>query len=145
MLEAISRDEFERDVGRLDTRTAKGYRWKVIRNDFPTFDVVFEHDTAKPLRLRLHCEDWDEQPPSVEILNEDGTPVTEAPPNQGGVFNPGVHETTGRFFVCMRGAREYHIHSSHTTDHWANYRGQSGMGIVGIVFQLWHAWKKAVG
>ncbi|MGO4569975.1 hypothetical protein AB4Z52_34330 [Rhizobium sp. 2YAF20] len=145
MLEAISKAEFDRDVGQLDERTASKYRWRTLSKTYPIFDVVFEHDAARPLRLRLNCEDWDDLPPSIEILNEDGTAPTGPPPNVGNVFNASAHPNTGKMFVCMRGSREFHTHTSHVHEHWSNYRGQSGMDLLGIVLQLWRAWKRAVG
>lgn len=145
MLKALSKAAFDRDVGRIDPRSVRMRDWTIIEADYPVLDVLFGHASAPPLRLRLVCDDWDEIPPSIQLLDKDGQFLTTAPPNIGNVFNPGGHPTTGRPFVCMRGAREYHIHSSHTSDLWDNYRGQSGMDLGGIVFQLWQAWKRSVG
>jgi hypothetical protein len=145
VLEALSRAAFDRDVGRIDARAAKMYDWKIFEATYPVLDVLFNHASAAPLRLRLMCTDWDELPPAVELLDAEGRHLATAPPNVGGVFNPGGHPSTGRPFVCMRGAREYHTHPSHTTDRWDNYRGTPGMDLGGIVLQLWRAWKKAVG
>lgn len=145
MLEALSRAAFERDVGRIDARSARLNDWTILSADFPVLDVLFNHPTASPLRLRLTCSDWDELPPSIGLLDATGQPLTTAPPCVGSVFNSSAHPNTGRPFVCMRGAREYHIHPSHTSDRWDNYRGTSGMDLGGIIFQLWRAWKKAVG
>lgn len=144
MLEAISRSAFERDVGRLDHRTASKFGWKVVKVEYPVLDVIFEHPTAAPLRLRMTCDDWDELPPSIELLDAAGSHLAAAPPNVGNVFHPGPHRHTGRPFVCMRGTREYHTHESHLTDYWSNYRGKSGMDLLGILSQLWRAWKRAV-
>jgi hypothetical protein len=144
MLEVISRAAFERDVGRLDRRTAGKFGWKVVTAEFPILDVIFEHASAAPLRLRLTCDDWDELPPSIAILDATGNHLASPPPNVGSVFHPGPHRHTGRPFVCMRGAREFHTHESHETDHWSNYRGKSGMDLLGILSQLWRAWKRAV-
>ncbi|MBZ9959302.1 putative metal-binding protein [Mesorhizobium sp. BR1-1-14] len=145
MLEALSRAAFDRDIGRIDRRSAQMYRWSILESSFPILDVLFDHTTAAPLRLRLNCTEWDELPPAIELLDSTGRHLNTAPPNGGGVFNGGPHPNTGRPFVCMRGAREYHVHSSHTTDLWDNYRGVSGMDLGGIVLQLWRAWKRSVG
>lgn len=145
MLEALSRTAFDHDVGRIDARSARIYGWTIVEASHPVLDVVFTHDTAAALRLRLDCTDWDELPPAIELLDVDGKHLDTAPPNVGGVFNPGPHPITGHPFVCMRGAREYHTHGSHLTDLWDNYRGISGMDLGGIVLQLWRAWKRAVG
>jgi hypothetical protein len=145
VLEALSRAAFERDIGRIDKRSARMYGWTIIAARYPVLDILFNHATAAPLRLRLTCADWDELPPSIELLDSSGAHLGSAPPNVGNVFNGGAHPSTGRPFVCMRGAREYHIHSSHTSDLWDNYRGASGMDLAGILLQLWKAWKKSVG
>lgn len=145
MLEALSRSAFDRDVARIDIRSARLFDWTIVRASYPILDVIFRHTSADPLRLRLTCAEWDELPPSIELLDEDGKHLGEAPPNVGGVFNGSAHPNTGRPFVCMRGAREYHTHDSHTGDRWDNYRGTSGMDLGGIVLQLWRAWKRSVG
>lgn len=145
MLEAFAKATFDRDVGRIDSRSARIYGWTILEAEFPTLDVLFEHASAAPLRLQLHCGDWDELPPSIALLNCDGERLLQPPPNVGNVFHPGPHPIVGHPFVCMRGAREYHTHFSHVNDYWDNYRGQPGMDLGGIVLQLWRAWKKAVG
>ncbi|ABE37273.1 hypothetical protein RPD_0033 [Rhodopseudomonas palustris BisB5] len=145
MLEALSKATFDRDIGRIDPRSVRMYDWAIVQANYPVFDVIFNHAQVAPLRLRLVCDDWDEIPPSIELLNKEGQPLATAPPNVGNVFNGSTHPNTGRPFVCMRGAREYHTHGSHTSDLWDNYRGQSGMDLGGIVVQLWRAWKRSVG
>jgi hypothetical protein len=145
MHEALSKAIFEKDVGRIDPRLLQHRNWRIISSAFPIFDVIFGHPRAAPLRIRLDCPDWDDLPPSVSLLSEDGTKLTAAPPNIGNVFNGGPHPATGAAFVCMRGAREYHIHSSHVNDLWDNYRRRPGMDLLGLLDQLWHAWKGAVG
>lgn len=145
MLEALSRAAFDRDIGRIDPRSVRMYDWTIIQASYPVLDVLFNHALAEPLRLRLECNEWDEIPPSIQVLSKDGQTLAAAPPNVGNVFNGGPHPNTGRPFVCMRGAREYHTHGGHTSDRWENYRGQSGMDLGGIVVQLWRAWKRSVG
>ena len=145
MLEQLSRVAFEEDFGRLDPRTTAHRGWEVNEAVYPTFDVTFTHPTAKPLRLRLTCIDWNDLPPSVELLDVTGAPVTQAPPCVGGIFHPGPHPITGRYFVCMRGTREYHTHFSHVGEAWDSYRGRPGLDLLGILHQIWHGWKRAVG
>lgn len=145
MHKALSKAAFDRDVGRIDARSARMYDWTILEDAYPTLEVLFNHPSAAPLRLRFGCTDWDELPPTIELLDGDGKHLATAPPNVGNVFNGGNHPNTGRPFVCMRGAREYHTHSSHTSDLWDNYRGTSGMDLGGIVVQLWRAWKRSVG
>ncbi|MGC1863981.1 MAG: putative metal-binding protein [Methylocystis sp.] len=145
MLELLSQAAFERDVGRLDRRTAAHRRWTVVQAEYPTLDVIFGHTVAAPLRIRSTCVDWDDMPPSVELLEVDGSHLRRTPPSVGNIFHPGPHPSTGRPFVCMRGTREFHTHSSHLGERWDGYRGQSGMDLLGILDQIWRAWKRAVG
>ena len=146
MIEALSRATFDRDIAAIDARVAEMRNWTIVEASFPVFDVIFNH-AASPIRLRLACSDWDEVPPSIDLLHIDGTCMagSRLPANTGSVFNQGKHERTGRPFICMRGSREYHTHSSHVSDRWENYRGKPGNDIGGLVYQLWRVWKKAVG
>lgn len=145
MLELISRAAFEADVSRLDVAAVRRWGWEIVSAEYPVFDVIFHHPSAAALRLRLECEQWNELPPSIQLLRADGTPVDAAPPSVGNIFHPCPHPVTGRLFVCMRGVREYHTHESHLTEAWSNYRGTSGNDLIGIVTQIYRSWKKAVG
>lgn len=145
MLEALARGAFERDVALIDARAAAARGWEVKTVVYPVLDIVFTHPVAKPLRLKFTCEDWDDRPPSIGLLEADGTPLLTKPQNTDGQFHPGGHPNTGRPFVCMRGALEYHTHPQHAADVWDNYRGRPGMDLGGIVFQLWRVWRRSVG
>lgn len=144
MLEALSRAAFARDVDRLDARTVAHRGWTIVTADYPVLDVIFGHPSAAPLRVRFDCTGWDDQPPSITLLDAAGGYLMHAPPNVGSIFNGSPHPDTGRPFVCMRGAREFHTHPSHLSEHWENYRGQSGNDLLGLLAQLWRAWKGAV-
>lgn len=140
MHEALARANFERDVAMLDGKTAARLRLTVHNRTHPILDLTVHH--SKDLRLRFQANDWDDLPPSIELLNSDGTLCSI--PMPGGIFHQGPHPNTGRPFICMRGCREYHTHSSHLNDVWNNYRSQEGMNLVGILMQLANAWRKAV-
>lgn len=88
----------------------------------------------------MDCSDWDEVPPSVDLLSPDGSHRMAGIP--GGVFNGSAHPRTQRPFVCMRGIREFHDHPSHLNEPWASYRGQDGMCLVGLLDQLSTAWRR---
>lgn len=141
MHEALARANFERDVEKLSPTFLKNRNWTLNHVEYPILDVTFNSD--KPLRLRLHCEQWNELPPSVDLLEPDGSEWTGGLP--GGAFHQDKHESTGRTFICMVGAREYHVHSSHKTDSWANYKDEAGMRLVGLLDRFNRSWRKAVG
>jgi hypothetical protein len=138
--EALARANFEEDVAALTDVTAARQKLIVHTRCYPILDVTVRH--AKPIRLRFQGDSFDELPPGITILKPDGTPWTD--PLPGGVFNGGPHSAKGGPFICMRGSREYHTHSSHVNERWDNYRAQDGMGIVGILMQLASAWRSAV-
>ena len=140
MHEALARANFDQDVADLGDVAASIYKLVVHARLFPIFDITIAH--SRPLRIRMRADDWDDLPPAIELLNANGSALS--PPIPGGVFHPGPHANTGRPFICMRGSREYHTHSSHLNDNWANYRGQDGMGLVGILLQIATAWRQAV-
>ncbi len=144
MLEPLARANFDRDVARIHPRAIAARGWRIVEARYPILDVVFNHPTAKALRLRLICPDWDDIPPSIELLDEKGAYLPAKPTDTGGQFHPGPHPKTQRPFVCMRGALEYHTHPQHLTDGWANYRGIAGMDLGGILFQLWRVWKRGI-
>jgi len=142
MHELASRALYEEEVGKFSSRLEQSRGWQFHLTEYPVLDVSFTAEGRTAIRLRLNCVDWDEKPPSIELLNLDGTPLTALPPNLTAVFNPGPHPQTSRPFICMRGSREYHIHPSHLTDLWENYRHQTDNMLGGLLTQLWHAWLK---
>jgi len=151
MLRELSKAAFDRDVGRLAPRLAKRRGWTVLQAEYPVLDIVFRHAGASPLRLRFTCDHWDEQPPAIELLREDGSVVQPGSVEDGrmfshgkSIFNPSAHPITGKPFVCMRGAREFHTHSSHLGEVWDSFRGRSGNDLLGLLDQLWKTWKVSV-
>lgn len=145
MLEQLSRAKFEGDVGRLSARTVAHRAWTLVSTEYPILDVIFGHAKAEPLRIRMLCDQWNDLPPSIELLSASGAYLRSAPPNVGSIFNGSAHPSTGRPFVCMRGSREFHTHPSHLGERWDGYRGRPGMDLLGILEQLWRGWKRAVG
>jgi hypothetical protein len=143
MNEAVSNALFQRDVQGLSERLLASRNWKLYGNEFPILDVGFRAEGRVELRVRLVAKNWNDEPPSVELLNSAGEFLTQLPRHPGSVFNNGIHPATGRPFVCMAGAREYHIHSSHVNDSWENYKRKAAYTLGGILTQLWNAWLKS--
>lgn len=139
MHEALARVNFERDIKRLTPVFLRNRGWTLNAATFPVLDVTFESD--KPLRLLLHCDEWNELPPSVRLLKPDGSEWDSGLP--GPTFHQDKHPTTGLPFICMVGSREYHTHSSHSSDLWVNYKNQDGMNLPGILDRFNSAWRKA--
>ncbi len=143
MNKAVSQALFEVQTRYLEGQVLETRKWHVFARAFPTLDVGFNDGGRPPLRIRLQCDDWNELPPSIELLSIEGEYLVNLPPNLPGVFNASAHPITKRPFVCMAGSREYHTHSSHVSDLWDNYKNKPGYDLGGILSQLWSAWLKS--
>lgn len=141
MHELASRALFEKDVAGLTDRLAAQRGWVFHNRKYPVVDCEFRENGRTPVRLVLQCDNWNEVPPSITLLKPDGTPL-QALTNPTGVFNFSNHPSTGRFFICMRGSREYHTHPSHISDSWENLKSLDSYTIGGILTQIWRAWQK---
>ncbi len=135
---------FDAAVELLDARVLASRGWVMHDRAFPSLDLSFRDPARQELRLRLGCNDWNDSPPSVNLLAPDGSFLTALPtmrPGSGStIFNGGAHPRTGRPFVCMIGICEYHDHSSHKDDLWSNYKGQDGYTLGNIIERLWNGW-----
>jgi len=136
---------FDDEVGRWPPDLAASRGWVLHNTTFPVIDCEFTRAGRTPIRVRLVCTDWDDQPPSVELLNSAGQFLQSLTPNPTGVFNGSAHAVTGRPFVCMAGSREYHTHTSHLNDPWSQHRDKPGFSLGDILTKLWHAWLKGSG
>jgi hypothetical protein len=139
--EILAKSNFDNDSKFLTPTFLASRNWILHTCEFSIIDVTFKGN--RPLRVRLSCDDWDEQAPSADLLDIDGLKPAQGLP--GGIFHSDQHPNTHRPFICMRGFREYHTHPSHLGDYWATYRGQDGMNLSGLLDQLSRAWRKAVG
>jgi hypothetical protein len=142
MNKALSVAIFEEQTKNLDDARLLNHRlWKINELAFPIVDITFNQPGRLPFRIKLKCDQWDSVPPSIELLSADGSYRVPLPSGSG-VLNNGPHHVTGKPFICSPGALEYHIHSSHVTDHWDNYKAKSGFDLGGIITQIWNAWRK---
>lgn len=142
---AVSRALFEEQIGRWPFDLAHARGWVLHQVSYPLLDCAFTAPDRTTLRLRCNFSDWDELPPSIELLNSEGASLTSLPANPTGVFNGTLHPTVGRPFICTAGVREFHTHSSHTNEPWEQFRGKSGFDLGDILTKLWHAWRKGSG
>ncbi|MFT6669087.1 hypothetical protein [Bradyrhizobium sp. OHSU_III] len=142
---AASKAKFDAEVALLTPDYLRVKRWILWSAAYPVLDLTIE--AKRPLRLRVDCDNWNEVPPSVALLSPAGTFLTEAEvqPLAGSIFNQSAHEQTGRPYICMRGVREFHTHSSHRHEVWDTYRSEDGMNILGIITQITRALRRIVG
>jgi hypothetical protein len=145
MNEAASKALFDQDVGKITERLLATRNWKLYIKEFPVLDVGFQASGRPEMRVRLIANNWNDDPPSVELRDSEGNYLIpeRIPRNSGNIFHSDLHHATKRPFVCMTGAREYHTHSSHVGDSWDNYKRKEAYTLGGITTQLWYAWLKS--
>jgi len=136
---------FGDEVAHLTPALAQRRQWILHSRAYPLIDCSFLAPGRTTMRVQLHCDDWNDLPPSISLHDATGALLATTPPNPMNVFNSSAHPVTGRPFICMRGSREYHTHSSHVTDLWEPLKGSSKYSLGGILTQVWNAWLKGVG
>jgi hypothetical protein len=134
---------FDEQTKHLEGDLLQVRNWHVFSRTFPVLDVGFEAPGRQPFRVQMQCDDWNELPPAVPLLSIAGIVLTTVPTGPTSIFHQGPHNITGRPFVCMAGTREYHTHSSHTSDLWDNYKTKSGYDLGGILTRIWAGWLKS--
>lgn len=137
----LSKALFDEQTKHLSGRVLEVRRWVVNAISYPTVDISFTASGRKNFRVRMICKDYNEKPPSIEFLHQDGSYIMTTPTGHG-VINGGQHNNTLRPFMCSPGSLEYHTHPSHVNDLWENYKNQSGFDLGGILTQLFYAWQK---
>jgi hypothetical protein len=135
---------FDDAVSKFDERLLTSREWVVHSREFPVLDLSFRSSARQELRLRLNCDDWNDTPPSVDLLSPEGALLGALPTlrQSSGFFNAGLHDRTKRPFVCTPGVREYHDHPSHVGDLWSNYKTLESFTLGGILTQVWRGWEK---
>ena len=133
---------FDEETANFTPALAARRGWEFHEVAFPIVDCSFSANGRTSLRIRMVCDDWNDKPPSIGLHNLDGSPLGRPIDNPSGVFNMSAHPSTGRPFICMRGAREYHTHPSHLADLWDSVKNNSSYSLGGILTQIWNAWQK---
>ncbi len=128
-----------------DERLLNTRSWKTIKCEHPILIVEFTDPHKRSIRVKLDCSEWDDLPPSIEILDNEGISLNhEQFPKGQGVFNSSLHPKTRKPFICTPGSLEYHEHTSHISDIWENYKSKPGYNLGGILTQLWNSWRKTI-
>lgn len=139
----LAQGRFERDLAGLSEELLKDRGWTIFTKACPLLDIGFTSPSGRQLRLQFHCDNFSQDPPSVTLHTWDGGELTQMPPSSTNIFHPGRHPVTGKFFVCMKGTREYHTHPNHLTDSWASMRALAAYRLGEIVTQIWNGWIKS--
>lgn len=137
----LSKALFVEQTQHFNARLLELRSWKMNGISYPNLDITFYQPGRKPFRVRMRCDNYDELPPSIDLLSEAGDYLTQIPTGSG-VINGGNHPSTHRPFICSAGSLEYHTHPSHLNDAWENYKGKSDFDLGGILTQIFYAWQK---
>ena len=126
MDEAVSRRKFDAEALALQANVAAFVRakgWRLVSAIHPTLAIVLRHRRSdREIEFRFGCDHWDELPPSLSLHDpDDGRELRWAEWPKCGWEVHESHPTTGKPFLCLRGIREYHTHSSHIGDKWEGY------------------------
>lgn len=139
----LTRNRFNADLKGLTPELCELRGWSVLDRAWPVLDIVFRRPGGVPLRTRWQCDNWNSLPPAIELLEEDGRPLSRPIRSPAGVFHDGPHPITGQRFVCMAGSREYHTHDSHLDVDWDQLRRQQGFQLLDIVTMVWNGWSQS--
>lgn len=142
---AVSKGLFDDATVQLSPELAHTRGWVFHQTTYPVIDVAFTGVQRTSLRLQMDFDGWDDDPPSIRLLDASGAPLGTLPSNPTNVFNASSHPSTGLPFVCMAGSREFHTHPSHVNEPWSQYRGKPGFEIGDIIHKLWRAWLRGKG
>lgn len=136
---------FVAEVAAISPRLLDQRGWVLHQAEYPVVDCSLTAPGRTTLRLRFDCTNWNDDPPLIVLQSAEGNNLSSLPANPTNVFNSSAHPSTGRPFICMRGAREYHIHPSHVNDAWDNVKHLPAYSIFNILGQVWQAWLKGSG
>lgn len=139
----LSKVFFESQTKDLGGRIAQIRSWVIHSLTYPVIDISFTHGNRKAFRVRMKCENYNELPPSIELLSKDEKFLKKVPIGTF-VLNQGPHPITKRPFICNPGSLEYHTHRSHKNDLWDNYRKRPEYNLGGILTQIYNAWCKTI-
>lgn len=107
---------FEEDTRKISENEAllNACRWRVIKISFPIIVISMVH--PKSLKEYYFMFTYDDIPISLQAVNHDTfLPALFSEWPQGQYFLC-EHSTTHKPFLCAPGIKEYHTHSSHSSE-----------------------------
>ncbi len=142
MHELAAKALFEAQTNGFNEQLFRLRGWKLYKIEYPVIDIGFIMDSREDLRVKMQCDNWDEDPPSIQLQTMTGELLQHIKRDPTGILNDSRHPSTNFPFICMPGSREYHNHPSHRTNLWSNYKGENGYDLGGILTKIWRAWLK---
>ena len=125
--------------------------WLILSSIYPHLVITMHHRKTGKLRtFKFTFYDWNDQPPALTIIDPEtkqDAPGTLWPRYQSYWHASGWTSAAGIStnipFMCMAGILEYHTHSSHVGDSWANYKDNTDYSLAGIVLQVSQVYQKS--
>lgn len=133
----LSQEFFLKETEKLTPTFIRTRNWKIISKNYPELLIEINSENKEPLRVLCNLHDYPTTAPSYQFLDKNQNLLIALPGINGGYINMSPHPISGGAFICAPGAREYHTHSSHTNDHWENYRNRlEDYGIIPMLSKI---------
>jgi hypothetical protein len=150
----LSRARFDDAVAQLrgNPSLLRDRGWTIDAAEYPDLRITAVHRNSGASRtFRFRLDGWDERPPSLVVI--DPETLEMLPGNQWPVRSGFWHHhgwggeagggMPGQPFLCMKGIREYHTHSSHLGEKWENYRTNSDYSLPNIVSKVMEVYQQS--
>lgn len=150
----LSRAKFEAAVAQLrgNESLLRDRGWAIDAADYPDLRITAVHRGAGAARtFRFRFDGWDERPPSLVVIDPESLamlpghfwPVPNGFWHSHGWSGEAGGGATNQPFLCMKGIREYHAHSSHLGDKWESYRTNADYSFGNIVSKVMEAYQQS--
>lgn len=137
----LAKASFERAIQPLLTAPEKFEKAgiKLLAFSFPYLDVELDwHLHACKIRLRVDGTDFSYRPVGGWWIDQSNNPLLpglqKVPSGNG--FHTNDQDGKPSCWLCFRGWREYHDHSSHQDISWASIRRDSRYSVLQLLMQL---------
>jgi hypothetical protein len=122
--------------------------WTVVRAEYPELIVRMAHPKGGSRCFLLDCRRFDELPPYIKLVDDEGRPILDAAalPQGGPHFFRYHNETSPYPSMCYEFTAEYHEwwHRG-SLDVWHSRRNQPDYRLLGILNQLYQLYRQTDG
>lgn len=150
----LSRAKFDDAVAQLrgNTPLLRDRGWTIDAADYPDLRITAVHRNIGASRtFHFRFDGWDERPPSLAVIDPETLemlPGSQWPAPNGfwhsnGWSGEAGDGTSNQPFLCMKGIREYHAHSSHLGEKWESYRTSPDYSFGNIVSKVMEVYQQS--
>jgi hypothetical protein len=150
----LSRPAFEQEFAQLygNPTLLRDRGWAIDAAEYPEFRITVVHRRVNLCRtFRFRFDGWDDRPPSLSVIDPETLemlPGSKWPVRNGFWHSSGWSGEAGggipgQPFLCMKGIREYHSHSSHLGDKWESYRTNFNYSFLNIISKVMEVYQQS--